>query len=97
MNSCDLAIMKKDFQKVINSIRKDVGNDFPKAMMTGQQVVKRTATVNCGGEWKSPEYTKNLAEMVMRDSRFKDFLSKWGVTSAVEKNPFGGFQIRIFY
>ena len=42
---------KRDFQKVISAIRKEMGGgEYPKAMCTGQQMKKRTATVNCGGE-----------------------------------------------
>lgn len=42
--------IKKMFQKTISAIRKEMDDDYPKAMMTGQQMAKNTATVNCGGE-----------------------------------------------
>lgn len=59
-----MADMKKDFQKVIKAIRdslpketqyystgeirKVASPEYPKAMMTAQQMRKNTATVNCG-------------------------------------------------
>lgn len=47
---------KKEFQKVVKKIREDwramTGNprtEYPKAMMTGRQEKKRTATINDRG------------------------------------------------
>ena len=89
--------IKKEFQKTISTFRKESGKSFPKAMMTGQQMTKRTATVNCGGEWYSAEGSKMIAQTVMNDERFKTFLTKCEATAAIEPNPFGGVQIRIHY
>lgn len=92
-----MADIKRDFQKVIGAIRKEGGKQFPKAMLTGQQAAKNTATVNCGGEWYSLESTEKIAAAVMSDKRFTDFLEKHNATAQVELNPFGAQQIRINY
>lgn len=89
--------LKKDFQKVIGAIRKDQRGDYPKAMMTGQQMAKNTATVNCGGEWRSAQYSWELADLVTRDERFVQFLARHNATAHIEPNPFGGSQVRINY
>lgn len=98
---------KKDFQKVISDIRKDwrIKNrtpaaDIPKAMMTHQQEMNDTATVNCGGQWCSALLENELAHFVMDDTRFKDYLKKYNATCELEK--FGvyssfGFQVRIHF
>ena len=89
--------IKKELQKVIGKIRKDTGDEYPKAMMTGQQMAKRTATVNCGGEWRNKETCARYADMVETDPRFLAFLAEFGATAHREPNPFGGVQIRIHY
>ena len=86
---------KTKFQKVIAAIRKAGGDDYPKAMMTGQQMAKNTATVNCGGEWRSAEYSEMLAATVTADPGFQKFLKEENATANIERNPFGGVQIRI--
>ena len=95
---------KKAFQKVIGEIRKDwrvkrgtPHGQFPKAMMTGQQEEKNTATVNCGAEWCS--FSKELSEFVMKDSRFLKFLSDFGATARIEEisSYRKGFQIRLTF
>lgn len=91
---------QKEFQKVISAIRNDIKNEtgknvkYPKAMMTGQQIEKRTATVNCGGEWTTPEKSRELAERVLFDARFIKLL-KDGISARTEKNSFGTYQVRI--
>ena len=94
---------KKQFQKVIGSIRKDrntaenINSNFPKAMMTYAQMEKKQATVNCGGEWSTAEKTKQIVELVLNDSRFIKFLSDNSATAKTEYNNFGSFQIRIYF
>lgn len=95
-------MIKKDLQKAVSGVRADrkkLNNreEFPKAMMTGQQMDKNTATVNCGGEWRRAETTLEIATQVMNDKRFKDFLEKHNADARIEANNFGGFQIRINY
>lgn len=92
----DIITAKKKFQKVIATIRKDMGNgQFPKAMMTEQQSSKRQATVNCGGEW-SAERSKPRADAVMADERFRKFLEECEATARLEAMPrFNAVQIRI--
>ena len=94
---------KKDFQKVIGAIRKErqvAENDkrieYPKAMMTGQQEAKNTATVNCGGEWgPNKAIAPEVAKMVLEDERFTAFLNKYEATAHTETNSFGAIQVRI--
>lgn len=91
--------MKKDFQKTIKAIRGD-RSEYPKPMMTEQQMEKNTASVNCGGEWfsKNPGFTERNADLVMNDERFTAFLSRWNATATKEINQrFGVTQIRINY
>ena len=103
MTDINYTAIKKDFQKVIKSIREQISAyegktyEFPKAMMTGQQMDKNTATVNCGGEWRSAEYSKEIADVVMTHSEFQVFLIKYQAKAHIEENKFGGVQIRINY
>ncbi len=95
--------IKKAFQKTISEIRKDwridrntPNGEYPKAMMTSQQEQKNTATVNCGGEWCS--FSKELAQYVMDDERFRKFISEAKAVATVEKfyrSSCPGYQIRI--
>lgn len=89
--------IKKNFQKTIGAIRKERNDSFPKAMMTGQQMAKNTATVNCGGEWKSAEKSLEIAKATATDPRFLVFLAECDAKAKIEPNPFGGYQIRIYY
>ena len=89
--------IKKEFQKVINTIRKENGDSYPKAIMTAKQMETSTATVNCGGEWRDTQYTVMTSNMVMEDTRFQEFLTKANATARIEADKFGGFQIRINY
>lgn len=91
--------IKKSFKKTIDSIRKErgEGKTFPKAMMTEAQISKGTATVNCGGEWCSADFTLNLAKSVASDPRFLVFLAEANAKAAIELNNFGTYQIRISY
>ena len=94
----DVNKIKKEFQKVIGIIRKDkFAYSYPKPMMTGAQMEKRQATVNCGGEWGTPESTLETANTVMADERFTAFLAKVEATAKIETNNFGTYQIRINY
>ena len=85
---------KKDFQKVIKEIR---GSErrYPKPMMTGVQMEKRQATVNCGGEWFSYEETLKVAQEVMETNIFKDFLESHNATARIERGQLDCAQIRI--
>lgn len=90
---------KKDFQAVIAAIRADTGKDYPKAMMNSKQEMNDTATVNFGGSWGSPSSTGRMAENIMADERFQEFLERQEATAEVEKigaaYPF--YQIRITF
>lgn len=83
----ELMQMKKDFQKVVKGYRdlmpmwKDWwGNmrkaEYPKAMMTNQQMTKRTATVNFG--YKAEKTEQNLKDFI-GTMHFAEFCEKYGV------------------
>lgn len=97
---------KKEFAKVIAAIRKDIRAElgvqieYPKAMMTGQQERKGTATVNCGGEWCNTATAEKLAETVMNDERFQKYLKDFNCTAAYETLTFYGrtaWQVRLHF
>lgn len=98
---------KREFQKVIGKIRADVRvedelprTEYPKAMMTGQQIEKMTATVNCGGEWVSASRSRQVARRVIRDERFQQFLQESNGKAEIEQFYVGSclaFQVRIHF
>lgn len=70
--------MKKDFQKVVKMFRYDHScGDYPKAMMTGQQMRKNTATVNCD----FGDVGKSLAETFVKYGPFVDWCESYGIKS----------------
>ena len=97
--------MKKDFQKVVRMFRDtlpDVTNwrnepcrpEFPKAMMTEQQMRNGTATINLG--YKGEEGAKELANKLNAFNPFVTWCESYGATvTAVELNPDRRWQIRI--
>lgn len=97
--------IKKEFQKTIGEIRKDwrvkrntPNGAYPKAMMTNQQMEHNTATVNCGGGWCS--FSKELAQFVLEDERFKKYISDAGAKAHMEQVYDGGcpgYQVRIYF
>ena len=93
-------MFKKEFQKTIAAIRDDycTGN-FPKAMCTTAQMMKNQATVNCGGEWKTTEYSTALAERVLKDPRFTALVAYHKGKAVLEQGRAGNrifTQIRIY-
>lgn len=98
---------KTPFQKVIGKIRADIriednlpNTEYPKAMMTGQQAAKNTATVNCGGEWVSGQRSHTVALRVMRDERFQKYLKDFDAAAKVEQLYIGSclaYQVRIIF
>lgn len=83
----DMTIIKKDFQKVIHSIKAELTGVRLKPMMTQAQMANDTATVNCG--YKTEE-SKELAYKVINDERFIQFLSKHDITAEVETISYSG-------
>lgn len=74
---------KKDFQNVIGKIRKELGgSEYPKAMMTGRQMMNDTATVNCWG-------SRERADAVLSHPLFIDFLKRHGATAHREEKNEG--------
>lgn len=91
--------VKKEFQKVIATIRKELNAaagksyEYPKAMMTGQQIQKKTATVNCGHSFTRPE-------KVMQHPAFIAFLQKFNASARVEQTgpkDFIQYQVRLYF
>lgn len=91
--------VKKEFQKVVATIRKDLNAaagktyEYPKAMMTGQQMQKNTATVNCGHSFTRPE-------KVLQHPAFKDFLQKFNATAKTEQTgpkDYVQYQVRLYF
>lgn len=87
---------RKDFQSVIAHLRQE-GDRYPKAMMTGRQEVKGEATVNCGGEWGTPDTTLAMAKQVMQDEGFQSFLRRQNARAVVERvgSHYPYYRIRI--
>lgn len=100
--------MKKDFAKVVKKIREAINqnkgtkSDYPKAMMTGQQIKNRTATVNCG------EYSEDSIRMlaiardkmdtVLTDPDFIEFIEKYNAVALpqfVKASGYSKYQVRI--
>jgi len=63
-----MADMKKDFQKAVKAFRdgSKYHGEYPKAMMTAQQMRKGTATINCG----RADFGKELAPQVLASEPF---------------------------
>ena len=92
---------KKDFQKTIARIRAEINaqkmfhSSYPKAMLTGQQEAKCTATVNCAcydGE--------QLARDIMARPDFVALLNRNNATAKIESVKCGSYtqrQIRVDY
>lgn len=84
------AEVKKEFQKVVATIRKELNAaagkayEYPKAMMTGQQMQKNTATVNCGGS-----FTRR--DQVLQHPVFIAFCEKHHATAEAERVPYGSY------
>jgi hypothetical protein len=93
-------MFKKEFQKTIAAIRKELGSDeYPKAMCTGAQYAKRTATVNCGGEWR-PKSSPETAKQVMQHPKFAALLKAHDAKAVYEQGRYGDrcwTQIRIYF
>ena len=59
-----MADMKKELQKTVKAFRdaQETASDFPKAMMTAQQIRKGTATINCGRRETGKERAEKMIE-----------------------------------
>lgn len=88
---------KKDLSKAIKHIRDYYSyNEYPKAMMGNHQIMNKTATVNCGGEWRKLEETKKVAETVMADREFRALCAYDKVKAVIEYNAASdAYQIRL--
>jgi hypothetical protein len=95
-----MADMKKDFQKAIKAIRdgQKVPSEYPKAMMTAQQMRKGTATVNCG----SGSPGRNRRATVISNAAFVKWCEMYGIKAIDFEEVADGFggtqtQIRLTY
>ena len=72
-----MADMKKDFQKAVKAFRdgSEYHGEYPKAMMTKQQMYKGTATINCG----RAEFGKELAPKVVASEAFVAWCVAYGI------------------
>ena len=97
--------MKKDFQKVVKMFRDTLPDrinwrgescrpEFPKAMMTEQQIRKGTATINLG--YVDEAEANEVAESMKMFSPFAMWCESYGATvTGTELNPDNRWQIRI--
>ena len=106
--------MKKDFQKVVKMFRDDLPDvtyyystgeirkiakpEYPKAMMTEQQIRKGTATVNCD----YGDNAKEVAEAFKEYPPFVTWCESYGIKRVnVEAVKNGGryvqYQVRVIY
>ena len=96
--------MKKELQKIVKAYRDSKpdaqdwrGNpcrdEYPKAMMTSQQMAKQTATINFG--YDTAAHQEELAEFTGSEA-FKSFMKQNGLIYAgKELNQDNNIQIRI--
>jgi hypothetical protein len=98
--------LKKDLQKTVKKFRDALPDrvdwygrpcrpEYPKAMLTGQQLAKGTATINFGHNCEA-NHTK-LADFASSDE-FKAFCEKHGVkVGAKEINGDNRVQLRMYF
>ena len=99
---------KKDFAKVVKQIREAINknneckSNYPKAMMTGQQIKNGTATVNCGeyreGSIKMLAIARDKMDTVLTNPDFIDFIEKYNAVAFPQFVKSGGYvkyQVRI--
>lgn len=106
MNYENIATIKKDLQKIVkkyrDSLEKVIDNrgrvftpEYPKAMMTGQQIEKGTATINFG--YNFADHHDNLNEFANSEA-FKTFCEKHSIKVAgKEINADNRVQLRLYY
>lgn len=106
-----LANMKKDLQKLVKRFRDaqpdmhstkwdgtpyTYRSEYPKAMMTSQQMTNNTATINCGHS--RSERSQNNARDLIAYPPFVEWVQKYNVKSVqVELNPDNCYQVRVRY
>lgn len=96
--------IKKEFQKLIKSIRESDFNssdsEYPKAIMTAGMMDRGEATIifTWQGRFHSEttkEYTRARAEKMMEIKAFTDFLNREEATAQIELKENNNYQIRI--
>lgn len=96
----ELVQVKKEFQKIVGKVRKELNTkygtsyEYPKAMMTGQQIKKRTATINCSR-------SQRMACEVINHPAVIAFLRSNNAAAKLEQVQDGGWgtqhQVRIYF
>ena len=103
----DTKSMKKDFQKMVKAYRDSkpaiysewskqmVRPEFPKAMLTNQQLCNNTATINFG---YGTSRIHDEAKAFINSAAFTTFCDKYEIKNAfVELNSDNRYQVRINY
>lgn len=105
-NTDNILIIKKDLQKTVKKFRDALpevpdwrGNlcrpEYPKAMLTGQQMMKGTATINFGHNCEANH--DKLADFAASDA-FKVFCEKYGIkVGPKEVNSDNRVQLRMYF
>lgn len=96
----DVKSFKKALARSVKHVRDFYfpGHSHPKAIMTSYQAFSHTATVNCGGEFASPEWSKKCAETVLADREFKAVCAFDGATASLEYSVANdAYQVRIVW
>lgn len=105
-SNTNLANLKKDLQKTVKKFRDNLpartdwsGNlrrpEYPKAMLTGQQMAKGTATINFGYNCETNH--TNLADF-STSSEFKAFCEKHSIkVGNKEINSDNRVQLRLYF
>lgn len=98
--------LKKDLQKTVKKFRdtlpdittwdgRNVRPEYPKAMLTGQQMAKKTATINFGHNCEKNH--NNLSDFENSDA-FKAFCEKYNIkVGQKEINADNRVQLRMYF
>lgn len=96
-----MADMKKELQKAVKAFRdaQEKPSEYPKAMMTAQQMRRNTATVNCG----RGDIGKERAERFINDPRFEAWCEIFQIKSVglerIQEASYmlPQYQVRVFW
>ena len=98
--------LKKDLQKTVKKFRdalpdittwdgRNVRPEYPKAMLTGQQMAKKTATINFG--YNCEKNHNNLSDFENSEA-FKTFCEKYNIkVGQKEINADNRVQLRMYF
>lgn len=72
-------------------LRRYVTNDYPKSMMTGQQINNNTCSINCRG------YEAHTVSAMLSYEEIEELREKYSLTYRLEKTQDGDNMIRFYY